>query len=192
MFLTTGLILIQPTLNGPSEAATNAPLFSLDNTNFVVSIAFVAFIAILIYLRVPSKIANLLDKREESIREEIDSATAVLEESKTLLADLEREHKSNIVKAGQIIIEAEAEAKRLLVESKKEIRLAIERKIKLAEDQIKATENAVLKSIKDRAIDQGFLLAENQLTEIHQSESNKSNMNDSLESLNDSLKKLHQ
>ena len=173
-----------------AEAASDTPVFSMNNTNFVVSIAFLAFISILIYLRVPTKIATLLDSREQSIRDEINSATSILEESKTLLADLEREHKTNIAKAEQIIIDAEAEAKRLLTESKKEIRLSIERKIKLAEEQIKSTENAVIKSIKDRAIDKAFLTAERELAETSKSKLANTFMNESFRSLEAHLKKL--
>jgi F-type H+-transporting ATPase subunit b len=188
--LTGPLITGMPIFTKLAFAAGDAPLLSLDNTNFVVSIAFVAFIAILLYLRVPAKITGLLDNREQSIRDEIDGATSILEESKTLLADLEREHKSNIAKAEKIVQEAELEAKRLLSESKKEIRSSIERKIRLAEDQIKATEDSVIKSIKDRAIDKAFLTATSQLTELPKSQMKKSIVEDSLKSLDDSLKKL--
>jgi F0F1-type ATP synthase membrane subunit b/b' len=38
--------------------------------------------------------------------------------------------------------------------------LSIERKVKLAEDQIKASEASVIKDIKDKAVDQSILLAE--------------------------------
>ena len=72
-------------------AAGDAPLLSLDNTNFVVSLAFIAFLAILVYLKVPSKIGGYLDDRSTSIKEEIDNANLILEESKSLLAELERE-----------------------------------------------------------------------------------------------------
>jgi F-type H+-transporting ATPase subunit b len=188
--LTGPLITGMPIFTKLAFAAGDAPLLSLDNTNFVVSIAFVAFIAILLYLRVPAKITGLLDNREQSIRDEIDGATSILEESKTLLADLEREHKANIAKAEKIVQEAELEAKRLLSESKKEIRSSIERKIRLAEDQIKATEDSVIKSIKDRAIDKAFLTATSQLTELPKSQMKKSIVEDSLKSLDDSLKKL--
>lgn len=190
IFLVTTLMGILSIFSAPVLAATDVALLSLDNTNFVVSIAFVAFILILLYLKVPTKITGLLDNRGQTIREEIEAATLILEESKTLLADLEREHKSNITKAEKIVQDAELEAKRLHVESKKEIRLSIERKIKLAEDQIKATENSVIKSIKDRAIDKAFAVAESKLTDLPKSGLNKSVIEESIGSLEQGLKKL--
>jgi F-type H+-transporting ATPase subunit b len=171
-------------------AADDVPFLSLDNTNLVVLIAFLAFIAILLYLKVPAKITDLLDNRQQSIKDEIDSATSILEESKSLLADLEREHKFNIAKAKTILSDAEIEAKRFLTDSKKEIRIAIERKIKLAEEQIKASEELVIKSIKDRAIDKAFLITESQLRELPKSKLNKTLLEDSLASLEQDFKKL--
>jgi F-type H+-transporting ATPase subunit b len=191
IFSTAALIGIMPIFCKASSAATDGPILSLDNTNFVVSIAFLAFIIILLYLRVPAKITNLLDNRKNLIRDEIDGATSILEESKTLLAELEREHKANILKAEKIVQDAETESKRLLAEAKREIRLSIERKIKLAEEQIKATEHSVIKSIKDRAIDKAFLTAEGQLVEMPKSKLNKSIVEDSLKSLDKNLKKLN-
>ena len=189
-FLTAVIIGIFPIFVQPVIAADDVPFLSLDNTNLVVLIAFLAFIAILLYLKVPAKITELLDNRQQSIKDEIDGATSLLEESKSLLADLEREHKVNIAKAETILSDAEIEAKRFLTESKKEIRMAIERKIKLAEEQIKASEKLVIKSIKDRAIDKAFLTTESQLRELPKSGLNKTLLEDSLASLDQDFKKL--
>ena len=188
--LLTALIGVFPIFVQPALAAKDVPFLSLDNTNLVVLIAFLAFISILIYLKVPAKITDLLDNRRQSIKDEIDDATSLLEESKSLLADLEREHKANMAKAETILSDAETEAKRFLVESKKEIRMAIERKIILAEEQIKASEELVIKSIKDKAIDKAFLIADSQLKKIPKSQLNKTILEDSLASLDQDFKKL--
>ena len=189
-FLIAVIIGIFPIFVQPVIAADDVPFLSLDNTNLVVLIAFLAFLAILLYLKVPAKITDLLDNRQQSIKDEIDGATSILEESKSLLADLEREHKFNIAKAETILSDAEIEAKRFLTDSKKEIRMAIERKIKLAEEQIKASEELVIKSIKDRAIDKAFLITESQLRELPKSKLNKTLLEDSLASFDQDFKKL--
>ena len=189
-FLIAVIIGIFPIFVQPVIAADDVPFLSLDNTNLVVLIAFLAFLAILLYLKVPAKITDLLDNRQQSIKDEIDGATSILEESKSLLADLEREHKFNIAKAETILSDAEIEAKRFLTDSKKEIRMAIERKIKLAEEQIKASEELVIKSIKDRAIDKAFLITESQLRELPKSKLNKTLIEDSLASFDQDFKKL--
>lgn len=172
------------------HAGSDAPALSLDNTNFVVLIAFIAFLLLILYLKVPSKIFGLLDDRSHSIETEINNANIILEESKTMLADLEREHKINIERAKKIIIEAEAEAKNIVSNAKKEVRVDIERKVKLAEEQIKATEVSVIKGIKDKAIDHSILIAEAELLKKMKNKKNKSNVESSLKDLEAGLKSL--
>ena len=177
-------------LGTASWSGSDAPSLSLNNTNFVVSVAFIAFLAILFYLKVPGKISRLLDDRSKSIEDEINNANSILEESKTMLADLEREHKLNIEKAKKILIDAESEAKNLLVNAKREVRLSIERKVKLAEDQIKASEASVIKDIKDKAVDQSILLAEATLLKTAKTKMKDSEINKSLEDIESGLKRL--
>ena len=102
-------------------AASDAPMFSLANTDFVVAIAFFIFLGVLIYFKVPRIIANLLDKRANTIRSEIDEAHKLLEDAKSLLAKLEREHKENIHKAQEIIEDAELNSKKMIQDSKSEM-----------------------------------------------------------------------
>ena len=113
-----------------------------------------------------------------------------LEESKTILADLEREHKLNIEKAKQIVTEAEAEAKNIINQAKKEVRVAIERKVQLAEDQIKAAEAMVIKGIKEKAIDQSILMAESELLRKSQARKSAIGIADSLKELETGIRRL--
>ena len=146
-----------------AHAASDAPMFSLANTDFVVAIAFALFIGVLIYFKVPKIIGDLLDKRAASIKGEIDEAHRLLEEAKSLLAKLEREHKENITKAKEIIEDAELSSKKILEESKSEIKLAVSRKLKLAERQIQANEKDLINAIKVDLIDEAFKLAQEQI-----------------------------
>ena len=141
-------------------AASDAPPFSLANTDFVVAISFFIFLGVLVYFKVPSIINNLLDKRANIIRQEIDDAHKLLEEAKTLLAKSEREHKDNILKAKDIISSAEKTSKKLLEDSKLDIKVAVSRKLDIAKKQIEANEKKVLNSVRDEIIDTAFKLAE--------------------------------
>ena len=49
---------------------------SLHNTNFVVLLAFILFIGILLYAKVPAKIGGLLDARAVQIKAELEAALA--------------------------------------------------------------------------------------------------------------------
>ena len=147
----------------PCFAASDAPMFSLANTDFVVAIAFVIFVGVLIYFKVPRVIANLLDKRAETIRNEIDEAHKLLEEAKTLLAKLEREHKENIAKGQDIIQDAKLTSKKILEDSKSEIKDAVARKLAMAERQIKINEKEVINAIRGDLIDAAFKAAQEQI-----------------------------
>ena len=123
LFLILTIILTFFKLN-LANAASDAPPFSLANTDFVVAISFFIFIGVLVYFKVPRIIINLLDKRSNTIRQEIDDANKLLEEAKSLLANSEREHKDNILKAKEIINSAEKTSKKLLEDSKLDIKFA--------------------------------------------------------------------
>ena len=144
-------------------AASDAPMFSMANTDFVVAIAFVIFVGVLVYFKVPRIIGNLLDKRADTIRNEIDEAHRLLEEAKTLLAKLEREHKENIEKAKNIVNDAELTSKKVLEDSKSEIKDAVARKLQMAERQIQTNEKEAINSIKDDLIEAAFKEAQEQI-----------------------------
>ena len=90
--------------------AASGPFFSLGNTDFVVAVAFVLFIGVLIYFKVPGLIAGLLDKRAEGIQSELDEARALREEAQSILASYERKQKEVAAQAEQIVANAKSEA----------------------------------------------------------------------------------
>ena len=79
------LSILLALLASPAMAASG-PFFSLQNTNFVVLIAFIAFVGILIYMKVPAKLTGMLDARAATIKAELDEARALREEAKSILA----------------------------------------------------------------------------------------------------------
>ena len=172
----------------PGFSSSDVALFSLNNTNFVVSISFIIFILILVYYKVPHKIITILDERAISIKTEIDDANHLLEEAKTILAQLEREHKENMAKAERILTDAEAIAQQILLDSKSEIKSAIARKIKLAEAQVEALEKSIVKEIKDRAIDVSFSIAEKELVTKVETKVSDRLFSDTLSGLGKNLK----
>ena len=58
---------------------------------FWVAVAFVAFLLILLYYKVPTLIAKSLDDRAEAIRKELDEARRLREEAQSLLADYQKQ-----------------------------------------------------------------------------------------------------
>ncbi|MBY5986781.1 F0F1 ATP synthase subunit B [Roseovarius atlanticus] len=135
----------------PALAATG-PFLSLGNTNFVVMLAFILFIALLVYLKVPGKIGEMLDKRADGIKSELDEARALREEAQTLLASYERKQKEVQDQADRIVAHAKTEAAEAAEQAKKDLEQSIKRRIKAAEEQIASAEANAVKDVRDQAI----------------------------------------
>ena len=143
--------LIAITTASPALAASG-PFFSLTNTNFVVLIAFLLFIGILVYLKVPSLLGGMLDKRAEGIQAELDEARAIREEAQTLLAGYERKQKEVQGQADRIVAHAKEEAAEAAELAKEQLKVSIARRVKAAEDQIASAEASAVKEVRDRAV----------------------------------------
>jgi len=147
LFVAGLLAVASPALAQPGES-----FFDLNNTNFVVSIAFVLFIGVLLYLKVPKLVAGLLDKRADGIRTEIDEARALQEEAKTILASYERKRKEVKEHSVSIIASAKAEAEAVAEQAKADLKETIARRLVAAEDQIKSAQDAAVREVKDKAV----------------------------------------
>ena len=133
--------------------AASGPFFSLANTNFVVLIAFLLFVGVLLYLKVPGLLAGMLDKRAEGIKSELDEARALREEAQTILASYERKKAEVEEQAKAIVERARKDAEDAAEAAKVALGQSIERRLKAAEDQITSAETAAVKEVRDSAIE---------------------------------------
>ncbi len=136
----------------PALAAGGKPFFSLFNTDFAVLIAFILFLSVLFYLKVPGLLGGLLDKRAEGIQDELNEARAVREEAQAVLAEFERKQKEVQDQADRIVAHAKDEASEAAEQAKADLEVSIARRIKAAEDQIASAEASAVKEVRDRAI----------------------------------------
>ncbi|WP_116132662.1 F0F1 ATP synthase subunit B [Tropicimonas sp. IMCC34043] len=136
---------------GPAFAASG-PFFSLHNTNFVVLLAFLVFIGILVYFKVPGLLGKMLDERAHTIRRELDEARALREEAQTILAEFERKQKDVAEQAELIVTQARTDAEDAAKLAKVELEKSIARRLQAAEDQIASAEAAAVRDVRDRAI----------------------------------------
>lgn len=124
----------------------------LNNTNIVVSIGFLIFVAVLGYYRVPTLIFGKLDERAEKIKADLAEARALRDEAQTLLASYERRQKEVKAQAEAIVAAAKTDATNSAEVAKEEIRRSVERRLRTATEQIAAAEAAAIRQIKDRAV----------------------------------------
>lgn len=139
-------------LSASPALAASGPFFSLKNTDFVVTLAFLLFIAVLIYFKVPSLLSGLLDKRAADIQSELDEARALREEAQMVLASYERKQAEVQEQANQIVEAAKREASQAAEQAKADLETSIARRLSAAEDQIASAQAAVVRDVRDRAI----------------------------------------
>ena len=135
----------------PALAAGDV-FFSLKNTDFVVLLAFLLFIGVLIYFKVPTMLSGMLDKRADGIQSELEEARALREEAQTLLASYERKQKEVRDQADRIVTAAKAEAQTAAEQARADLAESLERRIAAAEDQIGSAQAAAVKEVRDQAI----------------------------------------
>ncbi|MFC6639458.1 F0F1 ATP synthase subunit B [Sulfitobacter sp. JBTF-M27] len=131
--------------------AAKGPFFSLGNTDFVVLLAFILFIAVLFYFKVPSLIGGMLDKRANDIKSELDEARKLREEAQTLLASYERKQKEVQEQADRIVAAAKEDASIAAAQAKIDLEKSVARRLAAAEDQIGSAEAAAIKEVLDQA-----------------------------------------
>lgn len=132
--------------------AASGPFFSLRNTDFIVTLAFLLFVAILIYYRVPQLVGGLLDKRAEGIRNDLAEARRLRDEAQEIYTSYERRQREVKTQADEIVANAKREATLEAEKAKKALQVSIERRLKTAEEQIASAEADAVRAVRNRAI----------------------------------------
>jgi F-type H+-transporting ATPase subunit b len=132
--------------------AAKGPFFSLGNTDFVVLLGFIAFVALLVYLKVPSKLTGMLDARAASIKSDLDEARSLREEAKSILATYERRQREVQEQADRIVSSARDEALAAAEQAKADLKTAIARRMAAATDQIASAEASAIRQVREQAV----------------------------------------
>ncbi|MEL7167647.1 MAG: F0F1 ATP synthase subunit B [Pseudomonadota bacterium] len=139
----------------PALAASKNPFsaefWKLSNTDLIVSIAFILFIAVLFYFKVPAMITRMLDDRAQGIQSDIDEARALREEAQSLLASYERKQKEVQEQADAIVAQAKTDAEAAAEQARADLKTSIARRLAAAEDQIASAEAGAVKEVRDTA-----------------------------------------
>ena len=122
------------------------------DATFWVGVSFILFFAGLIYLKVPQKINDLLNKLIVDIKNEIDESEKLRFEAKTLLNSSQSKLESAQEESKKIIEQAKKESESLVIEMNDKFHRSSEIKKQLAESKISQMKEAALKEIKDNSI----------------------------------------
>ena len=122
------------------------------DATFWVAIAFIIFIAVLVYLKVPQKINSLLNNMIEDIRNELDEAEKLKKEANNLL-NKSQEKLDNAQKENeQIIKNAREESEKLIIEINNKFFQTSENRKIITEQKIVQMKEDAIKSIKDASV----------------------------------------
>ena len=122
------------------------------DATFWVAISFVIFFGALIYLKIPQKITQMLDKMISDIKNEIDESEKLRAEAKTLLDNAQNKLDTAQSVSNEILNEAKKDSDNLMIELNDKFHKSSEIKKNLAKNKISQMKEAAIKEIKDVSI----------------------------------------
>ena len=129
-----------------------ADLFDISGATFWVFVAFIIFIALIVW-KARGAITGALDGRAEAIRTEIDEAQRLREEAQALLADYQRKQRDALTEAEGMLRAAEEEAGRLRARAEQDLTDSLKRREQQALDRIAQAEAAAQAEVRNMAVD---------------------------------------
>jgi F-type H+-transporting ATPase subunit b len=126
-------------------------IMAIDAT-FWVAISFLIFIGGLVYLKIPQKINEVLNKLILDIKNEIDESEKLRSEAKILLENAQNKLDTAQADSKEILEQAKKESDNLVIEMNDKFHKSSEIKKNLTENKIAQMKNAALKEIKDVSI----------------------------------------
>ena len=124
---------------------------AIDAT-FWVAISFFIFIGGLVYLKIPQKINEVLNKLTLDIKNEIDESEKLRTEAKILLDKAQKKLDTAQSISNEILEQAKKDSDNLIIELNDKFHKSSEIKKNLAENKISQMKEAAIKEIKDASI----------------------------------------
>lgn len=145
-----------------------------------VLVAFILFIALLVYLKVPAMVAKMLDERAAKIAKDLDEARKLRSEAQALLDSYKSKHSEAEKEAAAIIAQAKTDAEEYATESRRKMAEAVERRTRQAEQKIAQAEAAAVKDVRNAATDLAVAAAQNLLADAAKGDAGASLIADSI------------
>ncbi len=136
-------------MNYLKETAIN--IMAIDAT-FWVAVSFIIFFGILIYLKVPQKINEILNKMISEIKNEIDESEKLRTEAKAFLDKAQKKLDTAQSVSSEILKQAKKDGDNLIIELNDKFHKSSEIKKNSTENKIKLMKDAAIKEIKDASI----------------------------------------
>ena len=122
------------------------------DATFWVAISFIIFFCGLVYLKIPQKISEVLNKLILDIKNEIEESEKLRSESKILLDNAQNKLDSAQLESKKILEQAKKETDELIIEMNDKFHKSSEIKKNLGESKITQMKEAALKEIKNVSV----------------------------------------
>ena len=123
----------------------------IDST-FWVAVSFFIFFGVLVYLKVPQKINEILNKLILDIKNEIDESEKLRTEAKMLLDNAQKKLDTAQSVSDEILDQAKKDSDRLIIELNDKFHKSSEIKKNSAQAKITQMKNTAIKEIKNSSI----------------------------------------
>ena len=122
------------------------------DATFWVAISFIIFFGGLVYLKIPQKINEILNRLIIDIKNEIDESEKLRTEAKKLLDNAQKKLDTAQSVSNEILEQAKQDGDKLVIELNDKFHKSSEIKKNLAENKIAQIKEAAIKEIKDASI----------------------------------------
>ena len=133
------------------QKETEINTMAIDAT-FWVAVSFIIFFGGLIYLKIPQKINEILNKLISDIKNEIDESEKLRTEAKKLLDNAQRKLDTAQNVSNEILDQAKRDSDKLIIDLNEKFHNSSEIKKNLAENKISQMKEAAIKEIKVASI----------------------------------------
>ena len=126
-------------------------IMTIDST-FWVAVSFFIFFGGLVYLKVPQKINEILDKLISDIKNEIDESEKLRAEAKVLLDNAQKKLDTAQSVSNEILDQAKKDGDKLIIELNDKFHKSSEIKKNSAQAKITQMKDAAIKEIKNTSV----------------------------------------
>ena len=136
---------------------------ALDST-FWVAVSFFIFVLLLIYLKIPSKIRNILDENILQIKNQVEESEKLKEEAKSKLAESEKKLDNSKNEIKKMISEANETSEKNILRLNETFQKQMDIKKINLETKIQQLKNQAIKDVKNASISIAFESIEKLMT----------------------------
>jgi len=144
----------------------------LDATAWV-ALAMLVVIAIMLWKKVPAAVGKALDRKIETIRNQLDEASRLRAEAEALKAEYGARLSAAGAEAEALLKQARHEADLVVEQAKADAEALVERRQRMAEDKIAAAERAAVAEVRARAANAAAAAAAALIAEKHDAKADK-------------------